>query len=569
MTTKTDPRRLPRVARSQLADFEHGRLSRREFLTRITALGVPAALAYTLGGLPARAQDIAAAQTKRTMRIQQEVRPMKDPRTFDWTQIANFARGWLEYLVEYRRDGSLHGMLLRDWEVNDNATEYLLHLREGVTWTTGEPFTAEDVQRVFAYWADTTVEGNSMAARLGALIDPATGQLRPDAVEIVTPMQVRLHLSRPDVTLMVNLADYPAAVVHSSHTPETMLTNPVGTGPYLPESYVFGERAVLVRNDEHDWWGHSAEGYGGATLERIEFIDYGTDPASWIAAIQADEVDLLYQNVGEFIGVADELGLRRSDVATSATVVVRFNQQAMVDGQKIYADPALRRAMVQAVDNAICLELGYDDQGIVAANHHVAPIQPDFADIGPAVFDPDGTAATIAELGLEDLEHVLVSLDDGFTRKTADAVATQLRDAGVKVRRQVLPGSAFWADWVRYPFSITEWNHRPLGIQPLALGYRSGAAWNESGYANPDFDAKIDEALSIAEARDRIGVMAELQTILREDHVIIQPYWRSLYRHMRSDVVGAEMHPTIELHPYRLGFRAGAPVDDANLPDSD
>jgi hypothetical protein len=45
-----------------------------------------------------------------------ETKALKDPRTWDWSRIANFARGWLEYLVEYNNDGSIRGMLLESWD---------------------------------------------------------------------------------------------------------------------------------------------------------------------------------------------------------------------------------------------------------------------------------------------------------------------------------------------------------------------------------------------------------------------------------------------------------------------
>ena len=82
------------------------------------------------------------------------------------------------------------------------------------------------------------------------------------------------------------------------------------------------------------------------------------------------------------------------------------------------------------------------------------------------------------EAGMADFVHELTSLDDGWQKDTTDAVAAQLRDAGIKVKRTVLPGSTFWNDWTKYPFSSTSWNHRPLGVQIHALAYRSGEAWS-------------------------------------------------------------------------------------------
>ncbi|MFY8145708.1 MAG: twin-arginine translocation signal domain-containing protein, partial [Rhodobacter sp.] len=74
-----------------------GKLSRREFLTRTTALGVSAVAAYGLLGLAtpqARAQETPV--TGGTLRMNMETRALKDPRTWDWSELANFSRGWLE-----------------------------------------------------------------------------------------------------------------------------------------------------------------------------------------------------------------------------------------------------------------------------------------------------------------------------------------------------------------------------------------------------------------------------------------------------------------------------------------
>ncbi len=533
-----------------------GKLSRREFLSRATALGVSATAAYGLLGLEAPARAAGHVQDGGTLRVQSEVRAMKDPRTWDWTQISNFGRGWLEWLVEYGRDGTFRGMLLEGWEANDDATAYTLRVRPGITWNNGDAFTAEHVASVFRYWCDATVEGNSMAGRMGSLVDEQTNQARDGGIEILDEMTVRLNLLQPDISLIPNVADYPAAVVHPDHNPEATLEQALGTGPYLPESLEVGVRGVLVKNTDHDWWGTQAEDVGGATLDRIEYIDYGTDPAAWISAMESDEVDMLYQNVNEFIDIGDAIGWEKSKVVTGATVVLRFNQVAEVDGMTPYADVRVRQALMMAVDNAVLLELGYAGLGTQADNHHVAPVHPEYADIGRPPYDPSASVGLLEEAGMAGFEHELITIDDGFQRNTGDAAAAQMRDAGINVRRTILPGSTFWNDWTKYPLSITEWNHRALGVQILALAYRSGEPWNEAAYSNETFDAKLAVAMSLADADARREVMAEIEQILVDDAVIIQPYWRSLYRHYRPGVTGAEMHPSFEIHPYKLGLSA-------------
>ena len=265
-------------------ELRHGALGRREFLARATSLGL------TRGGLrarrarPARPAGRTPAQGG-TLRIQQSVKAPKDPRSYDWSELGNQTRGFLEYLVESARRqlprhaaGGLGGQRRRHRLCAAPAPRR--------DWSNGDPFTAADVARNIARWCDTRVADNSMASRFPGLIDPTPGSCAraPCGSKTRTPSPCRSRPPTSPSSPTCRTIPPPSPISYDGGDP---FAHGIGTGPFRPVELIPGERCVLERDTSRPWWGSAV--FGGPYLDRVEFLDYGTDPASWAAAARAGE----------------------------------------------------------------------------------------------------------------------------------------------------------------------------------------------------------------------------------------------------------------------------------------
>ena len=519
--------------------YRDGRISRREFLRMATLLGVSVAGAELMLGdgpavaaAPARARQ--AIKRGGTMIIATRVQRVDHPARYSWIEVANQFRQVCEYLTRTNWDNITEPWLVERWETNEDVTEWTLHVRQGIKFNDGADFTADDVVFNFQQWLDPNI-GSSM---LGLM-----SYLQPQNVEKVDDYTVKLYLDTPQIGVPEHLFHYPAQIVPKTFEGD-LVRQPIGTGPFLLESYVEAERSVFRRRE--DYWRMGADGNPLPYLDRLIFVDLGEDTAAQIAALQGGQVDNIFNPPADvWQAVKDLPGIGVYSAPTAQTFHIRMR----VDLPP-FDDVRVRQALKKCVDRQKMLDLAWFGEGVLGHDSVFAPIHPEYCEKPIPPYDPEGAKALLREAGYPD--GITVDLSTQQAR-AEPAMAQSLKETaaagGFNINLNILPSAQYWDIWTEVPLGITIWAHRPLGIIVPALAFSAGpdgapAAWNETRWVDEEYLTLLRQAESTLDVEARRAIACQMQDIEAERGACAIPFFTNVWYVCHERFQGIRAHPT-------------------------
>ncbi|MBN9063306.1 MAG: hypothetical protein BGP06_04330 [Rhizobiales bacterium 65-9] len=329
-----------------------------------------------------------------------------------------------ESLVGRDNLGKLHPGLAERWEaVND--TTWRFHLRKGVKWHDGKPFTAADVVFTINRIVDPKV-GYGLLARIGQ-VSGAT------AVDDYT-VDVKTKTVFP--TLVRGMSDI---VIEPKHYYEQVgdqgvIKKPLGTGPFIFESYTPGDRYVLKANP--DYWG------GAPKVDKL-IIREIPEAATRVASLIAGETQVIEEVPIDLIDQINSSGRAKVDeVPTSAGLILTFDVR-----KPPFDNPKVREAFDYAIDKPLILKEILKGHGELLQGQLLTKSALGFdPSIKARPFDPAKAKKMLQEAGYDFNTPVPITTQSGKYVSDVDmcnVIAGMLNEIGVKATVNVVEGGVY------------------------------------------------------------------------------------------------------------------------------
>ena len=403
-----------------------------------------------------------------------------------------------DFLVSRDDKGDILPALATRWEAIDPTT-MRFHLRPGVKFSDGVDFTADDV--VFT---------------VGRVLDPkaAYGQAaRINLIESVTAVdKLTVDIKTRSIfpTLILGLSDI---VLEPKHYFEKVgsagvASKPMGTGPYIFESWVPGDRYVLTANK--NYWG------GAPQIDKL-IIRAIPDGASRVASLVTGESQIIEEVPVDLIDQIEASGNVKVDsIATTVGLVFTFNTKL-----KPFDNVKVRQAFDYAIDKPLILKQILKGRGEILQSQILTRGVLGFnPDLKARPFDPAKARQMLVEAGYDFNTPVSITTQNGKYVSDTDisnAAAGMLSKIGVKATVDIVEGGTF-----TQMTSANKWG--PLhvnGWYSLGDGDFASVWYTEAGkrsiWLDADYDKMFVAARSTTDTAERTKIYHRMMDKLAEE----------------------------------------------------
>jgi peptide/nickel transport system substrate-binding protein len=435
------------------------------------------------------------------------------------------------------------GLLAEEIQTEDNQT-YTLPVREGVTWHDGEELTAEDVVFSVEFYRDHAEGDSAVDVSMVEDVSAEGGS-------------VTMVLDQPDPEfprmILADMAILPQHLwegVKKVSDAGTELA--VGSGPYVLDSYDNARGYTLTANPDY--------AIGEVLVDTLK-VAIIPEESTQFAALRTGEIDMSTRIVPpqqlDQLRSQPEIGVVEGTEFASALLL--FN-----NGRPPFDDPAVRRAIAQAIDTQDLVDTALLGSGTVGNPGFIHPESPMAAGDTEPLFDVDAANAALDELGAErgangvrELDgkpmsfDLLVQSTSTDRLRSAELIREMLDKVGVKVKISSMESDSLdakvWPDYDvaqgrNYDMSMWGWSAPVMLssglIAQLLYSDPAQGPLNVVGFSDPDTDAALDALTSEETLDGRISAAADLQTRIAELQPWVTLYYRDGAYAYRSDTYG-------------------------------
>ncbi len=441
-----------------------------------------------------------------------------------------------EYGVEMIDSTRLRGMLAESWEVLEDGTVVVFHLRRGVVFPSGNEFTAEDVRY--------SVERKWEIPTANRWLLNVIGIASLDAMEVIDDYTIQFTLDGanamflPAWAFLSSMSIVDSAELKKHATPddpyghEYLSVHVAPTGPYTVGSYLPGSEAVLEAYD--GYWG------GAPTADRVVY-KVVPEETNRVLLLKSGDVDMAYFISAEQVKTQLEgaPGVTVLSIPTAGTEY--FNLQTT-------REPLYNRLLRQAIAYAVPYEDLIENVMYGYASRATSPVPTLTAyhqDVSPYTYDPARSRELLAQAGYLPGE-VTLTLSYRLDNPDEEAIAIYLKDAledvGINLVIDQVAATRFseMRGQQDYETSLLYWiPYVNDPVYQLSYSYHSATGCcNYGRYSNATFDAMLEAAKAEQDPVRLEGLVNAMQDLIIGEVPIVLLYHPNRQITMSDELTG-------------------------------